>query len=115
MYVITKFNEEILFSAETEQEVKDKALAGYDLEVSEYEGELVEFEGALHTAEYKARVEAERAEQAKQARIAEIKVALAEIDLKSIRAIRASETDRIAQYEAQAQELRSELQELIGE
>lgn len=114
-FIISKWNEEILFEGETEQEVKDKALAGYDLEVSEYTGELVEFEGALHTAEYKARVEAERAEQAKQARIAELKKQLDAIDLRSIRAIRASETERIAQYEAQAQELRAELQELMNE
>ena len=41
--------------------------------------------------------------------IAEVKAKLAEIDLKSIRSIRAGETDQIAEYEQQAQTERAKL------
>lgn len=51
----------------------------------------------------------------KQERIEEIKKELDSLDLKSIRSIRANETDRIAQYEAQAQALRDEMHDLIQE
>ena len=50
--------------------------------------------------------------QAKEAKIAQIKSDLDNLDLKSIRAIRAGDQEYIAQYEAQAQELRKQLQEL---
>lgn len=53
-------------------------------------------------------------EKARQARINEIKFALDELDLKSVRPLRAGETDRLAQLEARAVELREELQGLIG-
>ena len=50
-----------------------------------------------------------------QEEIDEIKQLLNELDLKSIRAIRANDTAYIAQYEAQAQEYREEIQELEKE
>lgn len=48
----------------------------------------------------------------KEKRRQEILQKLDELDLKSIRAIRAKDEEYIAQYEAQAQELRKQLQEL---
>lgn len=45
-------------------------------------------------------------------RIVEIKSLLAEIDLKTIRALRSNESSKIQEYEAQAVALRSELSEL---
>ena len=51
-------------------------------------------------------------EELKQHEIDEIKFELEELDLKSIRALRAGETDYIELYEAQAQELRARLAEL---
>ena len=50
--------------------------------------------------------------EAKKKRIAEIKEELNNLDLKSIRAIRSNDTEYIARYEAEAQELRRELAEL---
>lgn len=50
----------------------------------------------------------------KDVRIAEIKQALDELDLKSIRALRANDTEYIEQYEAEAQALRNELRALCG-
>lgn len=52
------------------------------------------------------------AEELKQRKISVIKSALSEIDLKSIRAIRAGEAEYIEVYETQAQELRARLAEL---
>lgn len=58
----------------------------------------------------------DRAEiEQKRQRIAEIKKELDNLDLKSIRAIRANDTEYIARYEAQAEELRRELAELQTE
>ena len=54
----------------------------------------------------------EQEEKARQARINEIKAELDLIDSKSVRPLRAGETDRLATLEAQAVELRSELAEL---
>lgn len=48
----------------------------------------------------------------KEKRRQEILIELDKLDLKSIRAIRANDEEYIAQYEAQAQELRKQLQEL---
>lgn len=50
----------------------------------------------------------------KDIRIEEIKQLLDELDLKSIRAIRANDTEYIEQYEAEAQALRSELRTLLS-
>lgn len=52
------------------------------------------------------------AEQVKAARTAEIKAALAEIDVKSIRPLRDGDTARLAELEAQAEALRKELSSL---
>lgn len=49
----------------------------------------------------------------KDVRIVEIKQALDELDLKSIRALRANDTEYIEQYEAEAQALRNELRTLM--
>lgn len=54
----------------------------------------------------------EKEEQEKQRNRQEILDKLDKLDLKSIRAIRANDEEYIAQYEAQAQELRKQLQEL---
>lgn len=51
-------------------------------------------------------------EAEKEAKKQEILKQLDSLDLKSIRAIRANDVEYIAQYEAQAQELRKQLQEL---
>lgn len=51
-------------------------------------------------------------EQKRQRKRQEILDELDALDLKSIRAIRANDEEYIAQYEAQAQELRKQLQEL---
>ncbi|MBQ1394516.1 MAG: hypothetical protein IIY81_13525 [Lachnospiraceae bacterium] len=48
----------------------------------------------------------------KQARIQEIKEKLDELDLKSIRAIRAGETDRVLSIETEAQNYRNEINTL---
>lgn len=56
--------------------------------------------------------EQEQAEREKQKRISEIKLELDTLDLKTIRPLRAGETDRLAQLEARAQELREQLQNL---
>lgn len=56
--------------------------------------------------------EHEQAEKEKQRRISEIKAELDILDLKSVRPLRAGETDRLAQLEARAQELREQLQKL---
>lgn len=50
----------------------------------------------------------------KDVRIAEIKQALDELDLKSIRALRASDTEYLQRYESEAQTLRNELRALCG-
>ena len=50
----------------------------------------------------------------KDVRIAEIKQALDELDLKSIRALRANDTEYIEQYEEEAIALRNELRALCG-
>lgn len=52
------------------------------------------------------------AEEAKEKRIAEIKEELNQIDLKSIRAVRAGETEYLKRYEEEAVELRKKLAEL---
>lgn len=49
----------------------------------------------------------------KKERIRDIKEELNELDLKSIRSIRANETSRIEQYDAEAQELRAEMNRLL--
>lgn len=54
----------------------------------------------------------EKEEQRRQRNRQEILDKLDKLDLKSIRAIRANDEEYIAQYEAQAQELRKQLQEL---
>ena len=51
----------------------------------------------------------------KQNRIADIKNELYEIDLKTIRPIRAGETEKLQELEAMANVLRDELHELEGE
>ncbi len=51
----------------------------------------------------------------KQARIQEIKEKLDELDLKSIRAIRAGETDRISSIETEVQNYRNEINTLLSE
>lgn len=50
-----------------------------------------------------------------QKQVEEIKQQLRDLDLKSIRAIRANETEYLETYEAQAQSLRMQLAELITE
>lgn len=113
--VVKRYNDEVIVSSGTEQEAIQQLLENYNFTVETTDEEIVEFEGANILASRKQEILNARAEQEKQARIAEIKKQLEAIDLKSIRAIRASETERIAQYENEAQELRTQLQELQNE
>lgn len=48
----------------------------------------------------------------RQNKMAEIKQKLEELDMKSIRALRANETDKLVEYETQAEELRTQLNSL---
>lgn len=59
----------------------------------------------------KTEIEAETAEAERQARIAEIRAELIELDNKTIRPLRAGETEKLAELEAQAEPLRIELRE----
>ena len=61
------------------------------------------------TAQEQLDIEIARAKEQKKQ---EILQKLDSLDLKSIRAIRANDTEYIAQYEAEAQELREQLREL---
>lgn len=56
--------------------------------------------------------EERKRQEEKEVKRQEILDELDKLDLKSIRAIRANDEEYIAQYEAQAQELRKQLQEL---
>lgn len=59
--------------------------------------------------------EERKRQEEKEAKRREILKQLDSLDLKSIRAIRANDEKYIAQYEAQAEELRKQLKELSGE
>lgn len=61
------------------------------------------------------KTEKQKDEELIQKRILEIKNELNEIDLKSIRSLRAGETEYLQKYENQVQQLRQELQQLEGE
>ena len=86
--------------------------------------EIVETDKALYALEPWEKVENDqdiedwegyeerRRQEEKAAKRQEILQKLDELDLKSIRAIRAGDQEYIAQYEAQAQELRRQLAEL---
>lgn len=86
--------------------------------------EIVETDKALYALEQWEKVENDqviedwegyeerRRQEEKAAKRQEILQKLDDLDLKSIRAIRANDEEYIAQYEAQAQELRRQLQEL---
>ena len=76
------------------------------IEETDIQYELVN--GAYVTPEEKVIIEKEK-------RIAEIKKELDTLDLKSIRAIRANDTEYINKYEQEAQALREELNNLEGE
>ena len=58
--------------------------------------------------------EADKAEKEKQDRILQIKNELNNIDLKSIRALRANDTEYIQRYETEALALREELHNLLN-
>lgn len=89
----------------TDKEVVETDLALYVLEPWEY----VENDQVISDREAWAKRKAEAIKEAQKLHIIE---ELDKLDLKSIRAIRAGDQDYIAQYEAQAQELRRQLQEL---
>lgn len=93
-------NEEVQ-NIEVNEEVFNAYVEDSDLYI--WDGENI-----VENPDYEAVKERER----KDARIAEIKEELAELDLKSIRPIRAGETERLAELEAQAVKLREELKEL---
>lgn len=111
--VIKRFNSEILVSAGTEQEAIQQLLENYDFTVEETDENVIEFEGIKMLESRKQEILDARAEQEKQRQIAEIKKQLEAIDLRSIRAIRENDTEYIAQYTAQAQELRTQLQSML--
>lgn len=48
MFIITKYNGEVLFSAKTKDEVIAKALKAYELTVEEYNGDIVSVNGVMH-------------------------------------------------------------------
>ncbi len=75
-----------------------------DVELSEVDGEWYLAE-KLQTDEYKQKLETVTEEKQNL----EIKQQLEEIDAKTIRALRAGEADKLAEYEAQAVALREQL------
>ena len=88
----------------------DKQRMDFIVEQNHRQGyEIRETETALEAWGY---TEEEKEEQERQRKRQEILDELDKLDLKSIRAIRANDEEYIAQYEAQAQELRKQLQEL---
>lgn len=72
--------------------------------------EVRETEEELQAWDYTTK---EKAEQKKLARIEEIKEELAELDAKSIRPLRAGETEKLEELETQAEKLREELHKLM--
>lgn len=78
------------------------------------DGEMVETneEYILIDGEYVLKNSEESIEYQKELRKQEILTALNELDLKSIRAIRANDTEYIQKYEEEAQALREELRNL---
>ena len=59
--------------------------------------------------------EDEKGQERREARIAEIKAELIELDNKTIRPLRAGETEKLAELEKQAEGLREELHVLIDD
>ena len=101
---IAKNNDLIILAKETREELEQA------LQFMVYTSiEKTEIEYELYDGEYltKEEIEVKNKERKRQ----EILDELDKLDLKSIRAIRANDEEYIAQYEAQAQELRKQLQE----
>src|SRR5574344_1903169 len=86
----------------------DKNCLETEEDIVRYNGQLMlksEFEALSQTPEYIAEQKAKNNAIIKQ----DILKQLSELDAKSIRALREGNTERIAQYEAQAQKLREQL------
>ena len=81
------------------------------LEIKESDVSIVQYNDKWYFVNDEAYI-AKKQEQEKQRKRQEILDKLDKLDLKSIRAIRANDEEYIAQYEAQAQELRKQLQEV---
>jgi len=109
MYYLEKNNEIILFNEDKQLIINMINLHPEykGLEIKETERTIENYQFA-DTQEYKTRV----LEQQYLKQIDEIKSGLIELDLKTIRALRAGETEYLQEYEAQAVELRACLTEL---
>lgn len=101
-YYIEKDNK-IIF-VDTDLQRLQNSIVGQDLIILETERPIENFEFA-DTPEYIAEQEAKNNAIIKQ----DILKQLDQLDAKSIRALREGNTERIAQYEAQAQDLREQL------
>jgi len=86
---------------------KSVGMVELDVEKSEIDGQWYLAE-KLNTDKYKEQL----AELNRQNKKIEIKQQLEAIDIKSIRALRAGETENLAAYEVQAEELRKQLNSL---
>jgi len=102
---IAKNNDLIVLTKETREELENalKCMVYTSIEETEVEYQL-------YKGQYLSPEDLEK--QQKVDRANEIKIELDKIDAKSIRAIRANDTEYIAQYEQQAQKLRNELRGL---
>lgn len=105
---IAKNNDLIILAKETREELEQALQFMVYTSVEETDIDYQLYGGEYLTPE---EIEVKNKERKRQ----EILDELDKLDLKSIRAIRANDEEYIAQYEAQAQELRKQLQELSGE
>lgn len=105
---IAKNNDLIILAKETREELEQALQMMVYTSVEETDIDYQLYGGEYLTPE---EIEVKNKERKRQ----EILDELDKLDLKSIRAIRANDEEYIAQYEAQAQELRKQLQELSGE
>lgn len=102
---IAKNNDLIILAKETREELEQALQFMVYTSIEETDIDYQLYDGEYLTPE---EIEVKNTERKRQ----EILDELDKLDLKSIRAIRANDEEYIAQYEAQAQELRKQLQEL---
>lgn len=108
MYYVEKDNEIVLFDEDKQKIINMlKHLEYAGLEIKETERPIENYQFA-DTQEYKTKV----LEQERLRHIEAIKSQLNVIDSKTIRALRAGESEYLQQYEAQAVALREQLTEL---
>lgn len=102
---IAKNNDLIILAKDTREELEQALQFMVYTSIEETDINYQLYNGEYLTPE---EIEVKNKERKRQ----EILGELDKLDLKSIRAIRANDEEYIAQYEAQAQELRKQLQEL---